>query len=196
MKRKDVLRVFQVECDVDKYQYFLWDIPKNEPNKGAIYDACTCDGSSKADLWKPPPVFIYKPRHKRGDFWGVGMGSGGLGIAPWALDTVYTFAEMAGELLPLPYKGDLFTFLNITECIECLDPDRSEWTIYPAGLGKQIRKPFFRADRMCASTLFKSAHNPLQIYCLEYSRDPEEEFKACVEHHKLQGLSFTEVMIG
>jgi len=57
-------------------------------------------------------------------------------------------------------------------------------------------KPFLRADRTCPSNLFKSAHSPLDIFCLEYSHNPEEEFKACVEYHKLTGLLFEEVLIG
>lgn len=103
---------------------------------------------------------------------------------------------MAGELLPVPYKEQTFSLLNITQCIECLDAERSEWQEMKSTGRKRLRKPFLRADRMCASTLFKSAHSPLEIYCIEYSGDPEEEFKASVEHHKLKGLVFEEVMMG
>jgi hypothetical protein len=31
------------------------------------------------------------------------------------------FLEMAGELLPLPYRGEEYTIVNVTECINCLD---------------------------------------------------------------------------
>jgi hypothetical protein len=197
MKKK--FRAFRVICDVNNYQYFLWDIPRDPPggphHSAATFASLRCDGRRMADRWKPPPVFIYKPRHKRGDFWAVGMGGGGLGIAPWALKTLRMLAEMGGELLPLPYKDQSFTLRNINECIECVDPERSEWEMYKMERSR-IHTPFFRADRMSASTLFKSAHSDSEIYCLDYSGDPEEEFKACVEHHKLKGLLFEEVMIG
>lgn len=189
-----MLRAYEVEWDVNNYQCFSWDLPQDTP--AATYDALTMWGAPMAERWNPPPVFIHRPKKKRGDFWGVGMGGGRLGIAPWALEEVRMFAEMAGELLSLPYKNQTFTVLNITECIECIDPERSESVDYGITRRKRITKPFFRADRMCASTLFKSAHNPLGFYCLEYSRDLEEEFKACVEHQKLTGLQFKEVMIG
>jgi hypothetical protein len=105
------------------------------------------------------------------------------------------FAEMAGELLPLKYKDEMFSVLNITECIECLDSERSEWHTRANG-SKLLVRPFFRAERLPASTLFKSAHSWGHFFCVEYSGDPKEEFKACVEHEKLTGLLFKEVMIG
>src|SRR5690348_11162180 len=123
MKAK--LRAYKVHCDVDHYQYFLWDVPDDV--NYSVYAALECEGKPIKKRWKPAPVYIYKPRHKRGDFMAVDMGSGGFSIAPGALEKVRKFAEMAGELLPVPYQDQLFMLLNITECFDCLDPDRTEW---------------------------------------------------------------------
>ena len=149
---KPKLRAFKVEPDVNRYQYFLWDIERAP--SGVTYDTMACGGSPKGKKWKPAPVYIHAPRHKRGDFWSIGLGGGGLGIAPWAFEKVealHMFAEMAGELLPVRYQEQTFMLLNITECIECLDPERSKWFPLPDGK-RTMLTPFLRADRMVSPT--------------------------------------------
>ena len=195
MSRK--LRAYKVKPDFNKFQYFLWEM-ELVGMTAAMYDALSCDGRRKGDHWKPPPVSIYNPRHKRGDFFAVGIGGGGLVMAPWAMAKVHAlqmFAELAGELLPLEYKNQVFTLLNITVCLDCLDEERSKWLTHEDGK-RTMLKPFLRVDRTCPSNLFKSTHSPFDIFCLEYSHNPNEEFKACVEYHKLTGLLFEEVAIG
>ena len=98
--------------------------------------------------------------------------------------------EMAGELLPIPYKGISFQVLNILRVWDCIDEDQSEWLKRPDGSRICLLKPYFVPQHFEASPLFKIPELPRWIYCWEHNREPEEEFKACVEANKLTGLKF------
>jgi hypothetical protein len=54
-------KVFRVRNNVDEFQYFLTE-------KEEDVSKLRMDGTSKLPAWLPPPVFIYKPKLKRGDF--------------------------------------------------------------------------------------------------------------------------------
>ena len=105
------------------------------------------------------------------------------------------FAEMAGQLLPLPFNGETLMALNILVCLDCLDNDASEWKQMRTTGNRLIVTPCIRSDRLTTSTLFKSAHNACEIYCWENEADPEYEFKACVEANGITGLFFKEVLV-
>ncbi|MGE5265211.1 MAG: hypothetical protein ACM3S0_17670 [Acidobacteriota bacterium] len=59
------MRVYRLRNDGNQYQYFL---PENEEDWAKLEMDCV----PLADSWSPPPVYIYEPRHKRGDFYNFG----------------------------------------------------------------------------------------------------------------------------
>jgi hypothetical protein len=63
--------------------------------------------------------------------------------------------EMAGEYLPAEIEGEPgeFSFCHITNCINVLDPSKSEWE--QCGLGRLLKRPAFRPERFGEESLFK-----------------------------------------
>src|SRR5579871_5306457 len=53
------MKIFRVRPDVNNYQYFMLE----DDVTGVRFDC-----SRIADTWKPPPVFIFNPKAKRGHF--------------------------------------------------------------------------------------------------------------------------------
>jgi len=89
----------------------------------------------------------------------------------------------------------MFSLFNVTECINCLDQDKTEWE-YGETTGKPIRivSYAFHKDRMSESSIFKIPETANgEILCYDGARDPEDEFKPYVESHGITGLEFTEI---
>jgi hypothetical protein len=171
------LKVFRLHNDVNRFQYFL---PENEDD----YDRLETDGSHKPKGWKAPPMYILKPRHIKGDFFNYT--SEWLIMSARAREALGEFLEMSGQLFPLRYKGETFTMLNVTECIDCLDPKKTKF--YEDGAPKKYA---FDAKRFVTSPLFKIPETAGgEILLVEGLRDPDEEFRKVVETRQLQGLQF------
>lgn len=103
--------------------------------------------------------------------------------------------EMAGEFLPIVVDGDpsQYWIYNITNCINVVDADASEWEELGTGPeDRMLERPAFIASRFGEETLFKIPENRgARMYCIEFTGDPEDgEFKAVVEREALTGLRF------
>ncbi len=102
---------------------------------------------------------------------------------------------MAGQLLPLPYKGQTYTILNVLECVDALDQDRTQW-IYGETTGAKIKieQYHFYSNRLGESVLFKIPETSrAEVLLVEGLRDAEEEFRFIVAQNNLKGLIFEEV---
>jgi hypothetical protein len=179
---------YEIDTDPDAYRYFLFD----DADPEGMY---AFDGAPKGRTWRPPSAYVYKPRLPEADFSDFGMNSPALAIRPEALDrtNVAYYLGQAGELLPLPYEGRDFVVANITECIDALDHDASEWTHYDDGERFRVGTPRFRLDRL-GRQIFKVPETALMsMYCYEDSNNADEQFKRYVEHEGLTGLVFREL---
>ena len=178
------MRVYRLRNDVNAYQYFL-------PEDDADWALLEGDCRPKIATWKPPPVFVYMPRLEAGDFYQFG---GGILIAtPRATDALRGFFEEAGELLPLPYQGEEYTLLNVTECIDCLDQRRTEWHYADTGQRLYPKRYVFHRDCFTESALFKipETHRG-EILIIEGGHEVGE-FRHAVEEAGLKGLTFEEL---
>ncbi len=184
--RSDIIRIYDVSTDVNRFQYLLPD---------ASTFTTVFDGSSRAKTWTPPSVFSLKPTREEPDFMDFGMGGNG---AVWAIrpeafqcaPELHHYLYAAGELLPLNYNGRNFQLLNVTEVLNALDTERTTWDYYDDGTRADIEKPAFRSDRL-SEQLFKIPETALsKIYCWEDTLNTADEFKAYVERHGLTGLTF------
>ncbi len=181
------MRIYRLQCDVNHYQSFL-------PENPEVWDTdmLTFDATPKASAWTPPAAYVLHPKHKRGNFLSL---SGRLVVDPKASDDLFDLLEMSGELLPLPYMGELFHVINVTECINVLDEDRTKWVIgRTTGARIGIESYGFHAKRLTETPLFKVPETcKADIYTVEGMKDPDDEFKGRVERRGLQGLIFEEV---
>jgi hypothetical protein len=151
------------------------------------------DGTSKREIWVPPEVYLLRPPAMEGDFYGLEWAPV-FAIEHGVLDAVDEFVGMAGELLPLlPYEGKEYSLLNVTECVNALDHERTEYA-YGKTSGEPlfIERYVFHPRRFTESSIFRLP-DPPRIFCYEGLKDPEEEFKPFVEMNGLRGLMFREV---
>ncbi len=178
------MRVYRVRNDVNRYQFFL---PDHEKGGSDLYGM---DGTPKAQTWSPPSVFILHPKHEAGDFYQYY--SNVLISSPRATAALRWHLERAGELLPLPYEGEVFTVLNVTECINVLDQEKTEW-VYSEGRRLHIKKYAFHPRRFTETTLFKIPETCKAEVLVVTGQSSLGEFRDAVEQAGLRGLIFEEL---
>ena len=180
----------------DQYQYLMLNMQHLKPEEYGIYKAkrFTFAGVPIKE-WSPPLMHLQYPLRPAPDIWYLAnSGAFGVGRRVFEFENFEQILLEAGQLLPLPFKGQELTICNILESAECIDEDRSEWILHPTD-GKRLRprRPFFISSEIPASTLFKIPQLPMDIFTWEENREPTDEFKACVEANGLTGLIFEPV---
>ena len=182
------MKVYKIRLDVNHYQSFQIEFEGDD----FPLDEFTFDGNPKAATWKPPEVFVLHPKLKAGDFYAFCAGA--FAAREASLREVRMHLEIAGELLPLIHEGERFVVLNVTDCINVLDQERTVWDIYADGTRGLIRHPAFLPSRFTASSIFKIPEdNSVEIFTYEGFKSPHDEFKPTYERLGLTGLRFEEV---
>jgi hypothetical protein len=185
------VRIYEVVPDVNHYQSFQFDYPDADPFWKS--NQWTFDCAPKASTWVPLKVNIVGPKLKRGNFFN--LGSGVVVLDAHATDALRTLLEMSGELLPLTYKGEQFTVLNVADCVEALDDSKTKW-VYGKSTGATIKieQYAFHRHRLPETPLFKIPEtNKSAILTIEGMKDPQDEFKPSIERFGLTGLTFKEI---
>jgi len=181
------MKVFRASADVNHYQYLL---PADTDAPGVYDFDCT-----PKEPWNPPEVYSYKPLLLAADIWGYGMIESTWAVSPGAFERLKWLLVGAGELLPLPFDNQQFALLNVTQCVNCLDHNKTEWVIGET-TGKPIRieRYAFHGDRLPESSVFKipETHRG-EVLCYEGGKDRDDELKPFVERHNITGLRFTEL---
>src|SRR5438128_6302126 len=130
------MKIYRLREDVNKYQSVYVDESKW---KGDLLDALTFDCRPKASSWSAPSVFILHPKLERGNF--LHLAPGALVMDESTTEELRDLLEMSGELLPIDCVGEKFWISNVTECINVLDEDKTEW-LYDKGDGPIKRYAF------------------------------------------------------
>ncbi len=86
-----------------------------------------------------------------------------------------------------------YLLLNILDCSNCIDEDRSEWRSLPTRARVTITRFAFRPERLPDVSLFKAKASPDDIFVHTGAVPPEKDFKALYEDFGLRGLRFEEV---
>jgi hypothetical protein len=168
-----------------------WNVFKTEAERVNYYmKHHYFEGVPKTD-WNPAPMELWRKSLPKPDVWGFGNGA----FAVWAellkkIPALERILSRAGQLLPQPFKGKELTICNILECVDCIDEDK---TLYArSDVRKGVSLPFFVKSALPKSTLFKIPQAPTDIFAWEDSSsiDPENDFKVCVEKHKLTSIYF------
>lgn len=170
------MKVYRIDTDIDNYQYFF---TKNETDAMKLLTDC----KSQASNWEPPSVFIYEPLHKAGDFFSFSSCS--LIFSPEAVTKLHTHLEIAGELLPLPFENNIYILLNVTECINCLEREHSEWrTDEKIGMPTKYT---FHPNRFAETTIFKIPETYKSEILVLDREDGSEGFVQALKMHKIEG---------
>lgn len=179
--------IHQIKMDVNNFQQLV-PLDKNCWEDNILL----FDGTPKEN-WKTLDVQVYNPTLPEGDFWNIGPGS--FIISEKTYDLVGTQLEMAGQLLPLNCNGKKLFILNVLECVDCLNHEKTEW-IYGEKKGNPIsvKKYSFHSHLMPESSIFKLPRfKKGKIFTYEGVKDSEDEFKGIVESNNLKGIKFTKI---
>jgi hypothetical protein len=114
------------------------------------------------------------------------------------LDICQTLFEIAGEILPLKVeRGEKLFLLNILDCRNALDYDKTVWDYYSNGRKGRILNAAFHVNRIGnVSTLFKIPETcETSIYCYidDRDKDKDDQFYHLYHKYNLTGLIFEEL---
>ncbi len=181
------MKIYRLRTDVNKFQSFFL-----EKEDALSLDELSFNGSHRLETWNDPGFYVMHPKLIKGNFLGFGDASGALTVDTKALQVLEDLFEMSGELLPFTYKGAAFQVVNVTNVIDVLDEERTQW-FYEKG-SSPVERYVFHENRLTETPLFKiPQENSLDIFAVEGIKDPEDEFKGRVEQSGLTGLTFEEV---
>lgn len=179
------MRVFQIRFELSNYQAVLID--GDDQFSSPYFRVMDFQVGRVSDSWNPPPIYVDKPKLKRPDIFHL-VGAVGLVLTPRALDHLDRFALWVGELLPLPFRGEMLQLLNVLQVYDCLNLER---TVFEGGEATVFE---FHAHRLPEAPIFRLPQNRSgQLFCHEGVGEPVWEFKSTVENAGLEGLSFDEV---
>lgn len=151
------------------------------------------DGASKSESWSQPAFRVQNPILKEGDF--VGIGPGCLGLRSSAVARLLEILERSGEMLPVNPASLGVSIFNVTECVNCLDHERTKW-IYgeESGLPIRIEKYAFVKELIPEATIFKIPElAKAKILAHDGFCDEEDTFFSSVKRYGLTGIRFEEI---
>ena len=183
------MKVYRIKLDTKFYQRF---IPVDE----VIWsrDALNMDCQNKKEDWPRVDVYVFNPKRERADI--SYLGPGGFLLNQRACDALRTPLEMAAEVLPVYHEDEILYLVNVLECVNCLDRDKTE---FPTGAdGKPMyyspKDYIFHRNRFSQCSLMKIPETSRgEVLCLTDVVDFEDDFKAIVEQLNLTGVRFEEI---
>lgn len=151
------------------------------------------DSSPKLNEWVIPDMKVYDPTTTASNFYCIGN-SGVLVFDEIVLESMQTMFEICGEILPINCEGKKLFALNVTECINVLDEDRTIWEFYSNGKRRRIKEYFFSRHLLSESSIFKIPQiKTTKIFCYSEVKDVEDEFIGLYKLNALNGLVFEKV---
>ncbi len=182
------MKVFQIKADVDEYQTLILDDDSLWSTEHLMFDS-----TKKQEGWIRPKVDIYTPKLKKGNF--PYLCAGLLVCDEVALEALLDLFERSGEILELDFDGRALYAINVLDCVNALDQEKSVWSISKrTGKRLTLKQYSFHKDRIPETPLFKIPET-CRGHILTFSgmKDPEDEFISRYQQADLQGLLFEEV---
>ena len=182
------MNVYRIVEDVNLCQSFCLEDESLWQTDSLLFDC-----AKKKDSWNPPSVYVLNPKLKMGNF--IYLIPGALICDQIATEALRDILEMSGELLPILHEGKEYTILNVTECVNALNQEKTEWKYSKrSGAKIGIAHYSFHMNRFPETSLFKIPETS-RSEILTYSglKDPEDEFITICQKQGLTGLLFEEL---
>jgi hypothetical protein len=183
------MKIYRIKTDSNNVQAVQ---PVNENLSKMDFLKFDCEQRKKD--WAELEVYIYNPKTKPKDFYNMGWEI--LVFNEKVLEIYQTLFEIAGEILPLQVeRGQKLYLLNVLDCRNALDYDKTVWDYYSNGQKGRILDIAFHKNRIGnESTLFKIPETcKTSIYCYTDDRNEDDQFYYLYHKHKLTGLIFEEI---
>jgi hypothetical protein len=110
------MRVYRLATDGSRYQTFA-------TLDDAAAPALRTDGTRIGSAWCPPLVQLSEPGLRSSDF--LSFPACSMILSPRARSDLGSHLQAGVEVLPLWYSGREYSLINVTNVIDCLDPERS-----------------------------------------------------------------------
>lgn len=183
------MRIYNVDLDMNNVQVLnLVDQTKD------ILELLNFDCEPRGESWTPLETYVFNPKIKAKNFFALPAGV--LVCDEKALVACRTIFEMAGEILPIKVeRGPELYIINILECMNGLDYNKTVWDYYSDGTKGRILKHHFISDRVInSSTLFKIPEtSKTEIFTFSGIMDSSDEFFHVYNDNGLTGLKFIEM---
>ena len=105
--------------------------------------------------------------------------------------------ESSSELLPFYLDDELWYLLNVRDCIDALDDEKSKYKIDNCITKLHLVDYVFHTDQLKGKTLFKIPNdNKSQVYCVDERNSDQAVLRnlfCAVKAHKYTGLVFQEI---
>jgi len=162
-------------------------------------DAFDTRGGKKTENWYPPAIRWFDDdgrkldKYKDPDISYIG-GADNLIFSPHATELIRPVVDDVAELLPIPFNGETWAFLNVFNRVDAFDETNSKYAIYESGKRGWLEKPAFFPDKVPHAKLFMIPENRTRIYYAEHHPDNNPNtFKNVLEKNKLFGLQLKKV---
>jgi hypothetical protein len=180
------MKVFEILSDVEKYRWI-------HPVDDAVWDMGMMDfAGDKKSNWKPIKCYVDNLKKEVGSFYE--FSGRALTFDKYAYEGMCDILEMAGEILPITMEeGDDLYVLNVLDCVNALDKEKSIWHMR-GGKRTRLKKYVFQKERVHESSLFKIPENNYGAV-LTYTglKDSDDEFIGRYQRLGLTGLIFEEL---
>lgn len=175
-----MMKVWKLEAD-DKE--FILRIANPDDSKKLMFM------EGEQDNWEAIDFITEKNRRRNSDF--PHIISGILGVQAKAKLIIEPYIEDKARYLPINFLDkdetkEMF-IIFVTNIIDCLDEDNTEYRIrHDGSKGMMIKESFISEKLTNDDLLFKIKQSFTSIYCTD-------KFKKIIESHKLKGIHFREV---
>jgi len=147
----------------------------------------------KTGHWNPPAIKwsdddgLNLDRYKDPDISNIFPGS--YILSPKAAELLRPVVSDVAELLPIPFQGETWYFMNVFNQVNAMDKEHSRYAILSSGKKGWLEKLAFLADKVPHAKLFTIYEAPGRIYYAEHHPDDNPNtFKNVVEKNKLFGI--------
>ena len=138
--------------------------------------------------------YVYNPKIKPKNFFHTNGGC--LVFDAKTLELCRTIFEMSGEIIPIQIeRGPVLYILNVLECMNGLNYDKTKWDYYSDGTkGRILSYSMYQQRVINESTIFKIPETcKIDIFCFSDTKDKQDEFYHIYHDNNLTGLIFEEI---
>jgi hypothetical protein len=188
------VRIYRLELTFDarepRYQQ-LWPVDRKHV---PLFDPWGYRCVPRLPDWPPGGILVevLNPTAPAGAFPFLYAGMLGIDAATWPrlAPVLPDNAEVLDVNTP---DGRSYRLLNIADCSDCIDEDRSEWAALRTSPRTRVTRFAFRAERLSQWSLFKPRAAPADLFVSSRALPPQRDFKVQYESLGLDGLIFREV---
>lgn len=148
------MKIWILDCDVNKYENLMWEKKLN------IEEVQSFDGRKKINDWNPIKV---KRMYDREFSNTPGFSAHIPVFDEKALSSLRDLIEDNAEVLPLDCEEGDFYAINVTNVLDCIDYDKSQYKTFRDGKRiMRFTKYVFNPEKVTSQNLFKISDEPLK----------------------------------